>query len=238
MMSNISCVLFDLGGVIINWDNSWLIQELCDTFQLQKEKVSKTFYKYLPDISIDKIDEKEFWHIVGEELESDKLMNYNKSILDEIFRKRISLNDSIISLSRELSKKGIDIGILSNTERVSYSVVEDLFSLDHFKYKFLSYKIGHVKPNPEIYQYVIENIPFPKEELFFIDDLKPNVESARIEGIDAVQYSDHEKLVKECHLRQLLWYRKFDEITIMENFTVMNKVNKTRLFFNSMYKDE
>jgi len=203
-MTNISCVLFDLGGVIINWDNSWLIQELCDRFQLQEEKVSKEFYKNLPDISIDKIGEKEFWHIIGKALESDKLMNYDKSILDEIFRKRVSLNNSIISLSRELSQKGITVGILSNTERVSYSVVEDLFSLDHFQYKFLSYKIGHVKPNPEIYHHVIENIPFPKEELFFIDDLKPNVESARSEGIDSVQYSDYDELVNECNLRKLL----------------------------------
>jgi len=203
-MTKISCVLFDLGGVIINWDNSWLIQELCDRFQLQEEKVSKEFYKNLPDISIDKIGEKEFWHIIGKALESDKLMNYDKSILDEIFRKRVSLNNSIISLSRELSKKGITVGILSNTERVSYSVVEDLFSLDHFQYKFLSYKIGHVKPNPEIYHHVIENIPFPKEELFFIDDLKPNVESARSEGIDSVQYSNYDELVNECNLRKLL----------------------------------
>ena len=203
-MTKISCVLFDLGGVIINWDNSWLIQELCDRFQLQEEKVSKEFYKNLPDISIDKIGEKEFWHIIGKALESDKLMNYDKSILDEIFRKRVSLNNSIISLSRELSKKGITVGILSNTERVSYSVVEDLFSLDHFQYKFLSYKIGHVKPNPEIYRHVIENIPFPKEELFFIDDLKPNVESARSEGIDSVQYSNYDELVNECNLRKLL----------------------------------
>jgi len=190
-MTNISCVLFDLGGVIINWDNSWLIQELCDRFQLQEEKVSKEFYKNLPDISIDKIGEKEFWHIIGKALESDKLMNYDKSILDEIFRKRVSLNNSIISLSRELSKKGITVGILSNTERVSYSVVE-------------GYKIGHVKPNPEIYHHVIENIPFPKEELFFIDDLKPNVESARSEGIDSVQYSNYDELVNECNLRKLL----------------------------------
>jgi putative hydrolase of the HAD superfamily len=203
-MTKISCVLFDLGGVIINWDNSWLIQELCDRFQLQEEKVSKEFYKNLPDISIDKIGEKEFWHIIGKALESDKLMNYDKSILDEIFRKHVSLNNSIISLSRELSQKGITVGILSNTERVSYSVVEGLFSLDHFQYKFLSYKIGHVKPNPEIYHHVIENIPFPKEELFFIDDLKPNVESARSEGIDSVQYSDYDELVNECNLRKLL----------------------------------
>ena len=203
-MANISCVLFDLGGVILNWNDSWFIQEVGDEFQLQQEKLSKEFDKNLIEISTGRIDEKKFWYNIGKELESPKLMNLNVSLLYKIFRKRVSLNNSVISLSRSLFQKGVDVGILSNTEHVTYSVVEDLVSLTHFKHKFLSYKIGHVKPDPEIYKYVIYNIPFPKEELFFIDNLKPNVESARSAGIDSVQYFDYDELVKECHNRKLI----------------------------------
>ena len=82
--------------------------------------------------------------------------------------------------------------------------MENLTSLDHFEYKFLSYNIGHLKPEPEIYHHVIDNIPFPKEELFFIDDLKSNIESARSEGIDSVQYSDYDELLKECQIRNIM----------------------------------
>ena len=203
-MANISCVLFDLGGVIVNWHNSWLIQDVSDEFQLQEEKLSKEFYKNLPEISTGRINEKEFWHAIGKELESKKLMNLNESLLDEIFRKRCSLNNSMISLSKELSQKDITVGILSNTEPASYSVMENLTSLDHFEYKFLSYNIGHLKPEPEIYHHVIDNIPFPKEELFFIDDLKSNIESARSEGIDSVQYSNYDELLKECQIRDIM----------------------------------
>ena len=203
-MANISCVLFDLGGVIVNWHNSWLIQDVSDEFQLQEEKLSKEFYKNLPEISTGRINEKEFWHAIGKELESKKLMNLNESLLDRIFRKRCSLNNSMINLSKELSQKGITVGILSNTEPASYSVMENLTSLDHFEYKFLSYNIGHLKPEPKIYHHVIDNIPFPKEELFFIDDLKSNVESARSEGIDSVQYSNYDELLKECQIRKIM----------------------------------
>ena len=203
-MKNISCVLFDLGGVIVNWHNSWLIQEISDEFQLQEEKVSKEFYKNLPEISTGRMKEKEFWHIIGKELESQKLMNLNESLLDRIFRKRVSLNNSMIDFSKELSQKGITVGILSNTELVTYSVVEDLISLEHFEHKFLSYEIGHLKPEPEIYHHVIENMPFAKEELFFIDDLKSNIVSARSEGIDSVQYFDFDELMNECNLRKIL----------------------------------
>ena len=203
-MAKISCVLFDLGGVVVNWDDSWLIQDVSEEFQLQEEKVAKEFHKNLPAISTGKINEKKIWYNIGKELESEKLMNHDQSILDRLFQKHVSVNESIISLSKKISQKDMTVGILSNTELVTYSVIENLVSLDHFKYKFLSYKIGHLKPNPEIYKHVINNVPYPKEEIFFIDDLESNVESAHLEGIDAVQYLDFDGLLKECQTRQLL----------------------------------
>jgi putative hydrolase of the HAD superfamily len=202
-MSQISCVLFDLGGVMINWNDSWLTQEISKEFELPEERVAKEWRKNLPDISIGKVDERKFWRTIGEELESEKLANYKESLLDRMFRKRVSLNESVISLSKQLAQN-MPIGILSNTELVTFSVIEDLISLDHFKHKFLSYKIGHMKPDVEIYNHVIDNIPFPKEEVLFIDDLKPNVESARNAGIDAVQYLDYDTLIQECKIRKLL----------------------------------
>ena len=43
-----------------------------------------------------------------------------------------------------------------------------------------------------------------KKELLFIDDVKSNIESARSEGIDSVQYSDYDKLLKECQIRNIM----------------------------------
>lgn len=202
-MKKISCVLFDLGGVLLNWNNLWWIQEISKKFHFEQKEFSKEFYKNFPNITSGKIDEKIFWYTIGKELKSSKLMNLKEPLLAKIFRKRVSINEAIFSLSKNLSKKNISVGLLSNTESVIFSVIEDLFSLNHFKYKFLSYNIGHLKPNSMIYDYVINNTPFPKEELFFIDDLKSNVESARSMGIDSVQYFDYETLVNECNHRNL-----------------------------------
>ena len=203
-MAKTSCVLFDLGGVIVNWHNSWFKKEVSEEFQLEEKRVSAEFDKNLASISTGRIGEREFWHVIGKELESSKLLNLDESLLDKIFRKHVSVNEPMIELSRNLFQKGIPIGILSNTEHVTYSAVSELLSLEHFEHKFLSYKIGHLKPEPEIYKHVIDNMPFPKEEIFFIDDLKSNVESARFEGIDAVQYSNFDDLEKECRLRDIL----------------------------------
>ncbi|KAF6246936.1 hypothetical protein C6990_07560 [Nitrosopumilus sp. b3] len=200
----ISCVLFDLGGVIINWHNRWFIEEISQQFNLKQEELNQQFNANLKDISTGVIAEKEFWQRIGEQLKSEELRDTQESLLDKVFRKHMSFNDKMFELSKNLEKNGITVGTLSNTEHVTYSVVEDLSSLNHFKHKFLSYKIGHLKPEPQIYEHVIENIPFQKEELFFIDDLKSNVESAKKSGIDAVQYTDFDKLLEQCKNRDLV----------------------------------
>jgi len=203
-MTNVSCVLFDLGNVLVNWHDSWLIAEVSRQFQLSEEKLADEFRKNLTYLACGKIDEREFWHGIGEKLDSSQLSEFPESLLGKIFRKHVTLNESILSLSKKLADNNIPVGILSNTEHVTFSIVEDMFSLDHFKFKFLSYEIGHVKPDPKIYQHVIENIPFPKEKLFFIDDVETNVDSARNAGIDAVQFTSFENLLIEIEKRNIL----------------------------------
>ena len=203
-MNRISCVLFDLGGVLVNWENSWLINEVRKRFQLSEQKLSEEFNKNVDDLSSGRINEKEFWFRISNKLNSPELTNQKESIFGEIFRKFASSNESILSLSKNLVKKGITVGILSNTESITYSIAEEMCSLEHFKFKFLSYKIGYTKPDVRIYQYVIDNIPYGKEKLFFIDDIKNNVESALSIGIDSVQFSNYENLINEISKRDLL----------------------------------
>ena len=83
-MERISCVLFDLGGVIVNWHNSWFIKEVSEEFQLEEKRVSVEFDKNLADISTGRINEQEFWYAIGKELESSKLMNLNKSLMYQV----------------------------------------------------------------------------------------------------------------------------------------------------------
>lgn len=203
-MSNISCVLFDLGNVLVNWHDSWLIDDVSKQFQLSPQKLAEEFRKNLTDLACGKIDEHEFWNRIGKELATPQIFEFPESLLDKIFRKHVTLNESVLSLSRKLASNNVPVGILSNTEHVTFSAVEDLFSLDHFQFKFLSYEIGHVKPDPQIYQHVIDNVPFSKETLFFIDDVRANVESARDAGIDAVQFVGFDDLLIELDKRNIL----------------------------------
>jgi len=161
LLTKTLCILFDLGGVIVNWHDSWLIDEVSKRFNLSRPHLEQEFMKNLKMLSSGKMTESKFWSTIGNKLQSSEVERQN-FLLEPIFRKFVSVNDSIVKLSRELKEAGFHIGILSNTEPVTFSIIEELTSLNHFDFKFLSYKIGHVKPSPMIYQHVIENVPFKK----------------------------------------------------------------------------
>jgi len=202
-LTKVSCILFDLGGVIINWHNSWLIDEISKIFDLSKTDFAKVYLNNLVDLETNKINEDEFWNRIGTELNSSELKN-KSSLLGQIFTKLATVNEPVMTASRNLKEKGITLGILSNTEPVTYSIVEELTSLAHFEFKFLSYEIGYTKPDSRIYQYVIDRLPFEKEELFFIDDKILNVESAQRCGIKAIQFLNYKKMVNELFKQKIL----------------------------------
>jgi len=54
-VEKISCVLFDLGGVIVYWHNKWLIKEVCIRFELNLKETTKVFQETIPSLSSGKI---------------------------------------------------------------------------------------------------------------------------------------------------------------------------------------
>jgi len=202
-LSKISCILFDLGGVIVDWQDSWLVDELIKRYNLSRELFEQEFRKNLKILSTGKMTEGKLWSRVGNSLESSELEKQD-SLLGPIFRKLVSVNDSVVKLSRVIKETGLSIGILSNTDPITFPIVEELTSLNHFDFKFLSYEIGHVKPSPMIYQHVIENVPFKKEELIFIDDTESNVKSANDFGIKTIQFVSYEKLRDDLRMMKIL----------------------------------
>ena len=76
-------------------------------------------------------------------------------------------------------------GCFSNTNDVHWTepcnqAVHSLFELH-----FLSYEMGHVKPDAEAFHHVAEILECAPEAIFFIDDNIINVDAARTCGFDA-----------------------------------------------------
>jgi len=95
--------------------------------------------------------------------------------------------------------------ILSNTNPIHFSMLKARYPVfRHFDDFVLSYQVGALKPEPEIYQEAIQRAGCRPDECFFTDDIAVNVEAARNHGMDAVQFLSAEQLEQELKARGLL----------------------------------
>lgn len=81
-----------------------------------------------------------------------------------------------------------ETGCLSNTNVVHWTHNADIRALiGSCQHRFLSYEIGHVKPDTAIFEHAIASLGCAPEEIVFLDDNEPNVVAAKRLGIDATQ---------------------------------------------------
>lgn len=96
-------------------------------------------------------------------------------------------------LVRDVSQH-VRIGVLSNTNalhwerQVDADIVTSLF--DH---EYLSYRLGNVKPDREIFDHIIEDLQVSPGSIAFLDDNQINVDGARVVGIDAYRVKGPEE---------------------------------------------
>ena len=88
-----------------------------------------------------------------------------------------------IDLVREVSAASTT-GLLSNTNELHWSGGIDRWILrDMVDNSYLSFEIGLVKPDQELFQFVIDDLGVAASSILFIDDNLLNVEAARLAGL-------------------------------------------------------
>jgi FMN phosphatase YigB (HAD superfamily) len=91
---------------------------------------------------------------------------------------------------------------LSNTNAIHFGMVKEAYPLlRHFDGFVLSHEVGAAKPDPKIYAAAIARAECSAAECFFIDDLSVNVDAARSQGMDAVQFFSAEQVERELRAR-------------------------------------
>ena len=174
-------VLFDLGGVLINWNDDWLYDEISSQLDKPFNEIKSKFNDNLCSLFESKINETEFWDIV---LGSNN--DIDKKIISKTFLKKSSINSKFLTFAKSLKKYGHSIGILSNlTPETSTNVQKNL--LKEFDYEFYSNLLKMSKPNPEIYEHVCDQIP--SQNILFIDDKQENLDVAKLFDIKTILFT-------------------------------------------------
>ena len=94
------------------------------------------------------------------------------------------------------------VGLLSNTNPLHWREARVRFPwLRQVTCPTLSYEVGRLKPDPEIYRIAAADVGEPAERCLFVDDLEANVAGALAVGMQAFRFVDPEDCV--ARLRSL-----------------------------------
>ena len=97
-----------------------------------------------------------------------------------------------------LKKKGYKIYILSNFSRKGIEECPD--ELDYMKKadgEVISYRVNLIKPDPRIYEHILDKFDITPSEAVFIDDNADNIEAAKKFGINTILFKGKEDADRE-----------------------------------------
>jgi len=192
MESKISSVIFDFGGVLVNWNPvvfytkvfngdkqkaQWFIDTVC-TFDWHFEQDKGRLIKDAVALKI------------AEFPEYEKEIRLYYSRWEEGFYGAIEENVKVLSALNK--QKKYELYGLTNWSEELFPVGQRLFPFfGWFKYIVVSGAIKLAKPNPAIYTYALKqfNISNPATTVF-IDDNINNIKAAQAMGIICVHYTN------------------------------------------------
>ena len=118
--------------------------------------------------------------------------------LDEL----IIPKDYAVPLMKEIKSRGFGVYLLSNYPDRMFNVHAKQFGfLGIEDGSVISYRVGAIKPDPRIYQTLLDDYALEPGECIFFDDREKNVLGARAVGIRAEAFTGEEQVRKT--LREL-----------------------------------
>ncbi|MBI4765318.1 MAG: HAD family phosphatase [Deltaproteobacteria bacterium] len=176
-------ILFDLGGVLVDWDGIEPLKKLSEG-RLTTE-MARRFWLESPWVNkfeTGRCRPHEFAVGVIEEL--------NLSLEpDEFLEQFVSWDRGLLPGALELLKglrSRFLLVCLSNNNELHWTPLRDMAGLDQmFDYCFISHEIGVMKPNEEAFLYVLKKIGKEAEEILFFDDNQECIETASRLGLSA-----------------------------------------------------
>jgi putative hydrolase of the HAD superfamily len=169
-------LLFDLGGVLVKFDGyksivKWTGASYSESVFWEKWLCSETVKLF----ESGKLDENTFAsRIIGEfhiditpsEFISD-FDTWPSGFYD-------GTQDFLLKLRDRYS-----LGCLSNTNPIHLKRITERWNIpEYFDYSFFSHELGCVKPDREIFERVLEKVPFDADSIVFFDDNPLNVKAA------------------------------------------------------------
>ncbi len=198
-----SVVVFDLGGVLIDWNPRHLYRKLfaddaameeflstvCTQAWNERQDAGRTFAE-----ATALLREQHPHHA--------ELIEAYGARFDEMMKGPI---EGSVAILETLHRRGVPLYALSNWSRETFPLAERRFEfLRRFRGVVISGHEGVIKPDPRIFRILLERHRIAPEGAVYIDDNPRNAEAARALGIHGIHFTHPDKLRRELEGLRLL----------------------------------
>jgi 2-haloacid dehalogenase len=190
----IEAVVFDIGGVLIDWNPRHLFRKLFPRDEAGMERFLAKVCTPEWNAELDR------GRPFAEGIAQLKAIHPDCAPLIEAYRERwMEMLDGAIAGSVEilaaLRERGVPLYVLSNWSAETFPEAKARFDfLSWFRGIVISGDVGITKPDRAIFQLLCDRFQLAPETTLFIDDVGPNVEAARELGFSATLFRDAEGL--------------------------------------------
>jgi 2-haloacid dehalogenase len=196
-MGTVRAVVFDLGGVLIDWDPRYLYRKLFDGRDAEMEAflsdVTSKEWNHRQDAGrpwAEAVAELSLTHPGHQELIAAYADRWEEMLGGQI--------DGSVEILAELREAGVPLYALSNWSAETFPRAREIYDfLGWFDGHVISGELGITKPDPRIYEHLLETFELEPGQDFFTDDIDANVEAARAIGIEAVVFRGPERLRRD-----------------------------------------
>lgn len=192
-------VVFDLGGVVVDWNPERLMQEYPGDPEMPVALFKNGFFRQCwPEYDRGMVDQVQIVRQMSAFAE-----RHYAECWDFVEFVKHSLRDipETVQLIRELAERGYRLFCLSNMSSEFYDYLREREVFRYFEGQIISAREKIIKPEEAIYRLLLERYDLQPEETLFIDDLEKNVEAAHCLGIQTVHFADKAKGMHEIRER-------------------------------------
>lgn len=185
----IHSIIFDLGAVLLNWHPQSLLRDFTDDVELQQSLHEQVLSH--PDwLELDRGTLKE--HEIYQHFA--KRCAIHPQMMESFFehvRESLTLMEETKLILEALHDQGFHLYCLSNMSSNNFEFVKDRYDFfDCFKGIVVSGYLQMIKPELDIFHYLLDLYQLEPTQTLFIDDSMHNVDAAESIGINSIHFTD------------------------------------------------
>ena len=199
----IHTLVFDLGGVVLPHTKKITPQLLGATFGIPK-KTAESVYSTLREAwRSGNLSSYQVLSRIKKEIHSPRTVAELSLLYRDMYLDHAQIDHGLLDVISRL-KRLYTIVAMSNSVDIHHHINLKRGLMDHFHRVYMSYQIGHIKPDKRAFIHVIGDLKTHPTEMLFIDDRLENIHAAAELGLHTHHYRGRLQFLDHLTERNLL----------------------------------